>query len=320
MKILVAGGSGFIGSRLVDCLLERGHEVVILDLVVNPRFQQITVQGDVADAQIVARCVKGTDLVFNLAAQHRDDVFPIERYYETNVKGMRVICEAMSAHGVKRLVFTSSVAVYGFKTDDGDEETPREPENHYGRSKLEAEDAMNEWLAADPSRIGLTIRPCAVFGPRNRGNIYNLLAQVMSRRFLMVGTGENRKSIAYLENIVQAILFLSELPSTTVVNYADKPDLTMNEFVRLTCDAGNVSVPRLRLPKALAMLVGQALDLVARASGRTFPLSAVRVTKFCSNSVINADRIRRIGFVPPHSLNDGLRATIRSEFGGAGQA
>jgi GlcNAc-P-P-Und epimerase len=314
MKILVTGGSGFIGSRLVECLLAQGHEVLILDLVVNPRFERFTVQGDVADATVVDRCMKGVELVFNLAAQHRDDVFPIERYYDTNVKGMRVICNSMSAHGVTRFVFTSSVAVYGFKTDDGDEETPTEPENHYGRSKLEAEGVMNEWLAQDAARVGLTIRPCAVFGPRNRGNIYNLLAQVMSRRFLMVGTGNNRKSIAYVENVVEAILFLSRLPSTTVVNYADKPDLTMNEFVRLTCEAGKVSVPRLRLPRSLAMVAGLLLDVVARASRRTFPLSAVRVTKFCSNSVINADRIRRLGFAPPHRLEDGLRATIRSEF------
>lgn len=316
MKILVTGGSGFIGSRLVDCLQSQGHDVVILDLVVNPRFQQITVQGDVADPKVVERCMQGVEVVFNLAAQHRDDVFPIERYYDTNVQGMRVLCSAMAAHGIKRFVFTSSVAVYGFKTDDGDEETPREPENHYGQSKLDAEGVMNEWLAADSSRIGLTIRPCAVFGPSNRGNIYNLLAQIMSRRFLMVGSGENRKSIAYVENVVQAILFLSQLPQTTVVNYADKPDLTMNEFVRLTCEAGGVSVSRLRLPKALAMIAGRLLDLVARATGRTFPLSAVRVTKFCSNSVVNADRIRRLGFMPSHRLDDGLRTTIRSEFAG----
>jgi nucleoside-diphosphate-sugar epimerase len=314
-EILVTGGSGFIGSRLVDALRAEGHRVTILDLVVNPRFRDITVQGDVADPAAVGRAMAGASAVFNLAAQHRDDVRPISRYYETNVEGMRVLCRQMDRQGIRRMVFTSSVAVYGFDTDDCTEDGPKLPDNDYGRSKLQAEEALSEWQEADGRNVALVIRPCAVFGPGNRGNIYNLFAQVMSGRFLMVGSGRNRKSIAFVENVVDAILFLSRMDRSTTVNYADKPDMDMNELVATVCRAGGRSVPRVRLPRAAGMAVGGALDLAAWSLGRTFPLSRVRVHKFCANSVVNAERIRTLGFAARVPLAESVARTVREEFG-----
>ena len=313
-KVLVTGGSGFIGSRLVRRLLSRGIEVTILDLVVREEFASRTVQGDVADPAAVHRAMQGVDLVLNLAAQHRDDVFPVELYYKTNVDGMRVLCEGMDEAGVRRMMFTSSVAIYGFDTQDGDEATPPAPANHYGKSKLEAEQVLRDWLARGGGRSAAIMRPCAVFGPSNRGNIFNLFRQVMSGRFLMVGDGRNRKSMAFVDNVVEAILFMMDRPGTEVVNYADKPDLPMNELVELICRSGGRRAPRVRLPKWAGMAAGRALDVVARLTRRTFPLSAVRITKFCATSVVNADRIRRLGFVPPRTLADGIKETLESEF------
>ena len=315
MKTLVTGGSGFIGSRLVDALRAEGHDVVILDLVVSPRFRDITLQGDVADPVVVARAMEGVEVVFNLAAQHRDDVRPISRYYDTNVTGMRVLCAEMVRRGIDRMVFTSSVAVYGFDTDDCREDAEKRPDNDYGKSKWEAEGVLREWLEGGGARRALVIRPCVVFGPANRGNVYNLIAQVMSGRFLMIGSGRNRKSIAYVENVVDAIMFVSRLGQSTVVNYADKPDMDMNTLVATIADAGHRSVPRLRLPRAAGMVAGGMLDAAARLTGRSFPLSRVRVHKFCANSVVNADRIRSLGFVPKVTLEAGLRQTVRTEFG-----
>lgn len=313
-KVLVTGGSGFIGSRLVRRLLSRGIDVTILDLVVREEFASRTVQGDVADPAAVHRAMQGVDLVLNLAAQHRDDVFPVELYYKTNVDGMRVLCEGMDEAGVRRMMFTSSVAIYGFDTQDGDEATPPAPANHYGKSKLEAEQVLRDWLARGGGRSAAIMRPCAVFGPSNRGNIFNLFRQVMSGRFLMVGDGRNRKSMAFVDNVVEAILFMMDRPGTEVVNYADKPDLPMNELVELICRSGGRRAPRVRLPKWAGMAAGRALDVVARLTRRTFPLSAVRITKFCATSVVNADRIRRLGFVPPRTLADGIKETLESEF------
>jgi nucleoside-diphosphate-sugar epimerase len=317
MRVLVTGGSGFIGSRLLPALQARGHEVRVLDLVVRPGLEAVTQQGDVADAGAVAAALQGVDMVFHLAAEHRDDVLPIEKYYRTNVEGMRVLCAGMQQAGIRRMVFTSSVAIYGFRLEDGAEDSAPTPDNHYGKSKHEAEQVLSAWLAADAGNVAQVMRPCVVFGPGNRGNVYNLFRQVMARRFLMIGDGGNRKSMAYVDNIVDALLFLADRPESVVVNYADKPDMSMDELVRVIARAGGVAVPPLRLPRWLGHAAGHALDIVARASGRQFPLSAVRVTKFCANSVVNADRIRGLGFVPRHALADGIARTIAADFAGA---
>lgn len=314
MRCLITGGSGFIGSRLARRLMERGHDVRILDLVVNPALADHTIQGDVSHAHVVRQSLEGVDVVFHLAAQHRDDVQPVELYYTTNVDGMRVLCDEMDRAAIRRLIFTSSVAIYGFDTQDGDEETAPAPANHYGKSKLEAEQVVNAWLRRGGGREAVVMRPCAVFGPTNRGNIFNLFRQVMSGRFVMVGDGKNRKSMAFVENVVDALLFVMERPGSLVVNYADKPDLCMNELVRVVCRAGGLRMPRLRLPKWIGLLAGHGLDFAARLMRRTFALSAVRVNKFCATSVVNADLIRTLGFVPRATLAEGVGLTLRSEF------
>ena len=313
-KVLITGGSGFIGSRLARRLIDGGHQVRVLDLVVNPALADFTMRGDVSDPIAVRIALEGVDTVFHLAAQHRDDVQPIELYYTTNVDGMRVLCNEMDRAGIRRLIFTSSVAIYGFDTQDGDEGTPPAPANHYGKSKLEAERVVERWLERGDGREAVVMRPCAVFGPSNRGNIFNLFRQVISGRFIMVGDGRNRKSMAFVENVVDALLFVMARSGSLIVNYADKPDLCMNELVEIVCRAGGLRVPRLRLPKWLGLLAGHLLDFTARGMRRTFALSAVRVNKFCATSVVNADRIRALGFVPRATLAEGIGRTLKSEF------
>jgi nucleoside-diphosphate-sugar epimerase len=314
MKVLVTGGSGFIGSRLVRRLLADGHDVRILDRELNSDFEQITVQGDVADPDAVSRALAEVDLVYHLAAEYRDDVRPIERYYHTNVEGTRVLCEGLSKFNIRSLVFTSSVAVYGFNMRDLGEDSPREPKNHYGVSKSRGEDLVEAWRRADPGRLAMVMRPCVVFGPGNRGNVYTLLRQILSHRFVMIGDGRNRKSMAYVENVVEALVYLSQLQQSVLVNYADKPDFNMADLLAAVRGITGTSIPRLRLPQWLGTIAGTATDGLSRMSGRQFPITRERITKFCATSTVSVDRLRALGFVPSRTLQEGLEVTIRSEF------
>ena len=104
-----------------------------------------------------------------LAAEHRDDVTPISKYYDVNVKGMQNTLAAMEANGVKRIVFTSSVAVYGLNKKNPDEEHPKDPFNHYGKSKWLAEMELEKWYRTHPDWNINILRPTVIFGERNRG-------------------------------------------------------------------------------------------------------------------------------------------------------
>lgn len=151
-----------------------------------------------------------------------------------NVQGTRNVIEAMNKNGVKNIIFTSSVAVYGLNKENPDENHPVDPFNHYGKSKWQAEDVLREWYQQQPEQRSLTIiRPTVIFGERNRGNVYNLLKQISGGKFAMVGAGTNYKSMAYVGNIVAFIKYLLSHSHAgyEVYNYIDKPDLSMNELV-----------------------------------------------------------------------------------------
>ena len=319
MKVAVTGGSGFIGTRLVE-RLRGAHQVKILDKLGSAAFPELVTRVDVCDAAALDRELAGQDAVVHLAAEHRDDVTPTSRYYDVNVTGTENLLAALTRHGIGRLVFTSTVAVYGLDRPEPDEDTSLDPFGHYGISKRQAEDLMRAWQAAAPGRRLTIVRPSVVFGEANRGNVYTLLHQLAGGLFLMVGDGAQKKSMAYVENVADFLRFALESPEAgfRLFNYADKPDLTMNELVTLVrADLGR-SPATLRIPYALGMLGGRGFDLLARLSGRSLPISAVRVQKFCATTVFSAERARRSGFTPRVSLAEGLRRTLAHEFGRGG--
>ncbi len=226
------------------------------------------------------------------------------------------MCLAADAAGIQKIIFTSSVAVYGFHPCPIGESGPFVPFNPYGETKLKAEAIYREWAAVDPGRSLVILRPSVVFGEKNRGNVYNLLRQIASGRFKVVGPGTNKKSMAYVGNIADAIIFSLTLgPGLHIFNYADSPDYDMNGLIRqIHKGLGRPYRESLRIPLPVAMLAGRSLDLVARMTGKTFPISAIRVEKFCANTQFTAAKIRELGFIPRFSIDEGLERTIRCEF------
>lgn len=312
--IAILGGSGFIGTRLALRMEELGHEIRIGDLNPSETHANFHTTCDVREANSLIGVLAGANTIINLAAEHRDDVRPISRYYETNVEGARQVCGAATKAGISRIIFTSSVAVYGFQTHPMVEEGPFLPFNPYGQTKLEAEGVYREWAEEDPNRSLVIIRPTVVFGEGNRGNVYNLLRQLASGRFMMVGQGTNKKSLAYVGNVADFLVYsLSFGPGIHIFNYADGPDMNMNDLVALVNRSLDRSISRWRIPLAVAMAGGHFLDVLARLTGRRFPISAIRVKKFCENTQVSADRVYTTGFKARYSLVQALEQTIKKE-------
>jgi nucleoside-diphosphate-sugar epimerase len=145
------------------------------------------------------------DIVISFAAEHRDDVTPKSQYDDVNVTGAENVCTVCTKLGIKKIIFTSSVAVYGFAPVGTDETGKINYFNDYGRTKWLAEEKYRNWLKSDSENSLTIIRPTVIFGEQNRGNVYNLLRQIASGKFLMVGNGKNVKSMAYVENVAAFI-------------------------------------------------------------------------------------------------------------------
>lgn len=311
--ITTIGGSGFVGSFLIKEL--KNYKVKNIDKNPSPFFNNITVNGDIRNLDEI-KIPKGTKSVTLLAAEHRDDVSPTSLYYDVNVQGTKNVLQVMDNVGVKNFIFTSSVAVYGLNKTNPDENHQEDPFNHYGKSKWQAEMVIKEWYESNPEGKSITIiRPTVIFGERNRGNVYNLLKQISSGKFIMVGKGQNKKSMAYVGNIVAFIKDRIEKKEVGfhVFNYVDKPDYSMTELVNLIEDKMNISIPKLKIPYWLGMLGGYSLDFLAFITRKKFSISSVRVQKFCATTQFDSNKAHQV-FQAPFSLKQGLNMTLDHEF------
>ena len=307
-----------MGTRLLDHLKAQGDAYTLknIDLVPSHFFNDLTVIGDVRSQEQMDTLLKGADVVVLLAAQHRDDVSPTSLYYDTNVGGMKVTLQAMEKNGIKRLVFFSSVAVYGLNKKNPDETHPADPFNHYGKSKWQAEQVLQEWYASHPDWNIDIVRPTVIFGERNRGNVYNLLNQISGGKFLMVGKGNNVKSMAYVGNVVAFVRFMIDNVTSgyNVFNYIDKPDIDMNQLVALVEKVLDKHIPSTHFPYWMGMAGGYCFDLLARITGKKLTVSSVRVKKFCATTQFDSSKAMGSGFVPPYTLQEGLSRTLEFEF------
>jgi nucleoside-diphosphate-sugar epimerase len=312
---LILGGSGFIGTQLTTLLTARQVSVRIGDLKPSEAFPALWTRCNVRQRESLAALARGASAIVNLVAEHRDDVRPLCRYHEANVEGAAQVCLAARNAGIRTIVFTSSVAVYGFHPGPVDENGPFAPSNAYGKSKVEAEGVYRAWAAEDPSRTLVIVRPAVVFGEGNRGNVYTLMRQIAAGRFLMVGSGNNVKSMAYVGNVAAFLAHTLSLgPGTHVFNYVDGPDMSTGELVEHIRLCLGRTGKTASIPRPLALAGGHLMDLLARLSGRTFPLSAVRVHKFCASTQFRAELAVQSGFIPPYSLREALARTVQFEF------
>ena len=287
-----------------------------IDLLPSHFFNDITTIGDVRNQEQMDHELAGADVVILLAAQHRDDVSPVSLYYDTNVGGMEKTLKAMEKNGCKRIVFFSSVAVYGLNKVNPAENHPADPFNHYGKSKWQAEQVLQLWHKSHPDWNVNIIRPTVIFGERNRGNVYNLLKQISSGKFLMVGKGTNKKSMAYVGNIVAFVKYMIDqcTEGYNVFNYIDKPDFNMNQLVEHVEKVLNKNIPSTHFPYWMGMLGGYCFDVLAKVTGKKLAISSVRVKKFCATTEFDATKAHSCGFVAPYTLGEGLARTLEFEF------
>lgn len=313
-KVYIIGGSGFIGTSLSKLFNKKKIQYTSCDLYQNPIAKK-NLRIDIENTESLIN-FSDANVIINLAAIHRDDVYPLSRYDDVNVQGAVNICEAARIHKIHKIIFTSSVAIYGFAPPGTDESGKPNYFNDYGRSKFLAEQVYKKWQAEDPgNRTLVIVRPTVVFGEGNRGNVYNLLNQVAQGRFVMFGKGHNRKSMAYVENVASFLDYtLSFKPGLHIYNYIDKPDFDMNTLV---CEARKVLFGKnnvgFRLPEFLGIFIGYFADLVAKITSKKLPISSIRVKKFMGITQFSSS-VSETGFLPPFSLKEGLTRTLRYEF------
>lgn len=313
-KISVIGGSGFVGTNLCKQLALKQQNFEIIDIKRSKQFPEKFKFADIRDINSLREAITG-DVVVHLAAVHRDDIRDKSEYHRTNVLGTENIVRVCEEKLIKKIVFTSSVAVYGFAKPGTDESGEIMPFNEYGRTKFEAEEKLRAWGCKCDNSLTI-VRPTVIFGEGNRGNVYNLIKQIYTGKFVMVGNGKNKKSMAYIGNVVAFLeLCTRDKSHYNIFNYVDTPDLSMNELVaKVRIKLKNKKGVGVRLPLWIGILMGYLADGVAKLTRRSLPLSSIRVKKFATSTEFKTQKDNLTGFVPPFTLEEGLMMTLESEF------
>jgi nucleoside-diphosphate-sugar epimerase len=314
LNVLMTGGAGFIGLYLCRELSNVGHQIRIVDVQdgsgVDSKydFRQI----DILDKEGLIDATKGIDIVIHLAAKHRFFGVSEKDFFLVNKKGTQNVIEAMDTQSIKKIIFFSTVAVYGDSGSAKGEETDCRPHSSYGRSKLAAEKCIERWASKHPENTAVIIRPTVVYGPHNKGNIYRLIRQIYYRGYIPVGEGNNIKSIAYIENLTGAVAFLlnQTMNGVNVFNYADAPHMSYRRIVDLIySELGRKSLG-LCLPVSPMLKMGRTLDRVLQRLGIEFPLETA-IQKVNKQTHYRADKIRTLGYSSKFSSEEGLGKTVR---------
>lgn len=222
--ILITGGAGFIGSHLSDALLARGYAVRIVDDLSTGKRDNLQldhpllelVEGDVADAELVQRAAAGCQAVVHLAAvaSVQASVDDPVRTHQSNFIGTLNVCEAMRVHGVRRVLFASSAAVYGNNGEGQSiaEDTPKAPLTPYAVDKLASEQYL-EFYRRQHGLEPVIFRFFNIFGPRqDPSSPYSGVISIFSERAVqgqpitVFGDGEQTRDFLYVGDLVQVMV------------------------------------------------------------------------------------------------------------------
>lgn len=316
MRVCVTGATGFIGYQICCRLLSAGHQVRGLDLIRPDANQVLTdfIQGDIRDHTAVRAALQSTDVVVSLAAAHHDFGIDERTFFGVNEFGSRVLCEELDRAGIRRVCWYSSCAVYGDCPMPRHEAAQPAPAGPYAMSKLAGEMVFREWVARGGGRSALVVRPTITFGPTNIANMYSLIRQIASGRFVIAGEASNHKSLSYVENLVDATIYLLDrgFSGFEVYNFVEKPDLTSRQIAQAVAEALGKTSPGPTLPMPLVLTLALPFDAITALTGKDLGVSSMRVRKlFAQETRFEADKIAETGFKSRVPLREGIARMVR---------
>lgn len=217
--VVVFGGAGFIGSHLLRLLAQRNtHRLVSADIR-PPKIELPGVDYIHADVRDLSGLDVGgeIDLVYNLAAVHTTPGHPTHEYYETNIRGATEVTAFARRRGVKTIMFTSSISVYGPDEETKSETSAPKPESAYGWSKWLAEGIHRSWMEESEERRLIICRPAVIFGRGEGGNFTRLARLLRKGFFVYPGRKDTIKACYYVEDLITSILYALSLDERYVL-------------------------------------------------------------------------------------------------------
>jgi nucleoside-diphosphate-sugar epimerase len=316
-KAVVFGGAGFIGTHFLKRLAEerRYHSLYCVDIA-EPRFNVegvAYVNFDIRQPVPAQLCGAGPFDIFNFAAVHNTPGHEDWEYYWTNVHGATNICRFASDVGAERLLFTSTMMVYGPTEAPKDEDAALEPVNAYGRSKILAEGIHRSWQAVRPDKRRLTIvRPGVIYGLAERGNFTRLSQALKGRRFVYPGRTDTIKACGYVDDLVSSMIMMGERnESIFLYNFCHPQRYTSADICAAFSSVAGYPAPRLVVPFWVLGFVALGFEALSALGVKT-DINRARVRKLYQSTNMVPRRLQEGGFNYRYDLPTGLAAWKQS--------
>jgi dihydroflavonol-4-reductase len=324
VKAFVTGGTGFIGGRLVRKLRERGDDVTAL--VRNPdkaleleRLGVDLVKGDLTDVEAIRRGADGADAVFHGAAVYKVGI-PKSQHadmFETNVRGTERVLDAAIQAGVPKIVYVSTVNVFGNTKGEVVDETYERPRNgflsYYDETKFESHQVARDRIGKGAPIV--IVQPGGVYGPGDHSEIGNMIDQVRSGKLFALPFGETGFNLVYVDDVADGTILAYEKGEPGESYVLGGEVSTMRGLADKVAEIAGRKPPKRDLPTGVMKAIAPAGPLVGKLMG--FPPNFRELITVSDGVTYWAkdDKAReRLGYVP-RDLDTGLRQTLAASNG-----
>ena len=321
MVILVTGGTGFIGSHLVDTLVSKGEDVRVLIRKTSKveKFKNRGVDfvyGDITDKITLKGIARDVDVVYHLAARGHVSAISDAAYREfreVNVKGTKNLAEECSNHPISKFIHFSSTAAMGLiEKPVVDESTPCRPSTPYQKSKYDSEKMiLNYWRTRNLPVV--LIRPSMVFGPGGESSEFLKICRIINKGiFPQIGKGKNLTPIVYVDDVVQAAILAANMgiPGETYLITSGK-SYELSVIAKRIADQLGVKRVNYRMPVSIAMSGAFIIELLARIFNFSPIITRQNIMSTITDRVFSINKAKReLGYEPGVSLEEGIKRTI----------
>lgn len=322
MNYIITGGTGFIGTHLTNLILAEHPDAKVWNLdIVKPgtpnpvvkNYKPAVREGEKLGSTFIECDIRKPigelpfeptpeDVIFNFAAVHRTPGHEDIEYFETNIRGAEHVCAFAEKYGIRRIVFTSSIAPYGASEQLKTEETLPTPNTAYGISKLVAEKIHMAWQRGGADRRLLIVRPGVVFGRGENGNFSRLYWGIRKHTFAYPGRKDTIKACVYVKELVRFMMWnvekvTSPQPSPVgegvgLYNCTFEPAYTIEEIVKAIKKVTGLTQSVPYIPNAVIMPLAGCAKMIGSPMG----ICPARVKKLQISTNICGKRLASSGY------------------------
>jgi GlcNAc-P-P-Und epimerase len=309
-SVLIFGGSGFVGTHLIRMLKEGNcaQDIYIADIK-KPKQEQgaVFVFCDIRKPVSRNLCAQTPEVIINLAAIHTSPGHEPHEYFNANILGARHITAYAQENSIKKLIFTSSISVYGPGEDEKNEECVQMPNIPYGSSKAIAEYIHREWFLNSGDKLLCILRPGVIFGKGEGGNFTRMANAQEKGYFIYPGRKDTIKACLYVKDICRFIISMTEQNSGfSLYNFCYPEKITTSMIAQAFHDAMGYSMPFLVMPLWLINAGAAVLGILNLPVIKKLGLVPDRIVKLVRSTNISSQKLVNSGFTFKYPLTEAL--------------